>query len=102
MSPLRIVVAGIGAFLLLSGLFTICVARVFPPAFGAVIFGALILIGTLAEQYRYKRVRRGQPGPGWRLGAERFVDPESGKIVAVWYNDRIGERAYAEVKPGAQ
>ena len=34
------------------------------------------------------------PGPDWEMTAERFVDPETGETLDVWFLPRTGERAY--------
>jgi hypothetical protein len=58
----------------------------------------LILIGAaLVERWRYKRVTIGRPGPEWIATTERFVDPESGKLVTVYYRPSTGERRYTAV-----
>jgi len=55
----------------------------------------LILIGAaLVERWRYKRIAGGAPGAGWVATAERFVDPESGRLVTVYYRPATGERRY--------
>ncbi len=60
----------------------------------------LILIGALAvERWRYKQVAGGLPGPGWIATNEQFVDPESGKLVTVYYRASTGERRYVEARP---
>jgi hypothetical protein len=38
-----------------------------------------------------------KPGPDWSETAERFVDPESGELVAVYYKPTTGERLYVRV-----
>ena len=39
-------------------------------------------------------VTGGPPGAGWVATKERFVDPESGKLVTVFYQPATGERRY--------
>jgi len=34
------------------------------------------------------------PGPDWTATDERFVDPETGKLVRVYYHAASGERRY--------
>jgi hypothetical protein len=58
----------------------------------------LVLIGAaLVERWRYKQLNGGQPGPEWVATDERFVDPESGKLVTVYYRPATGERRYVAV-----
>ena len=37
---------------------------------------------------------RAKPGAGWQKTGERFVDPDTGKVVDVFYDPRSGERQY--------
>jgi hypothetical protein len=61
-------------------------------AFGV---GGVTILGTLFERTLYKPVRTQSPlGPGWTRTKERFIDPESGKTVEVFYNATSGERQY--------
>jgi hypothetical protein len=58
----------------------------------------LFLIGAaLVERWRYKRLAGSRPGPDWVATDERFVDPESGKLVTVYYRPSTGERRYVAV-----
>ena len=83
------VAALVGAFLLVTGRIA---AGVY--ALGA---GVLIVIGTVFER-RY-RANEGRPGPGWELTGERFVDPQTGKNVQVFYHPQTGERRYVNDSP---
>ncbi len=56
--------------------------------------GLVLLLGLLVERWRYKRVTERRPGPDWVPTSERFVDPESGKLVTVFYQPSTGERRY--------
>lgn len=55
--------------------------------------GAVILIGTLFERWRYKNKNAAADGD-WQPTGERFVDPETGKTVEVLYDSQSGERRY--------
>ncbi len=55
----------------------------------------LVLVGAaLVERWRYKRLAASRPGPEWVATDERFVDPESGRLVTVYYRPATGERRY--------
>lgn len=54
--------------------------------------GLSLSLGTIFER-RYKPLRDGRPGPDWRDTGERFIDPESGRPVAV-FTSATGERQY--------
>jgi len=58
--------------------------------------GIVILLGTLFERWRYRNKRAAADG-NWQRTDERFVDPESGKQVEVWYDPRTGERRYQDL-----
>ena len=60
-----------------------------------VLLGAGVLaLGVLAEHRRYRAGRREPVGPDWRPTAERFLDPETGEPLAVWFNPVSGARRY--------
>ncbi|WP_353228689.1 hypothetical protein [Novosphingobium sp.] len=54
----------------------------------------LLLIGVVFERYRYQRLLDRAPGAGWQATEERFIDPETGKTVTVFFNAATGERRY--------
>ena len=63
------------------------------PGAYALGLGLLIVIGTVFERWRY-RPHDGRPGVGWEPTGERLEDPQSGKILRVFYDPRSGERRY--------
>jgi hypothetical protein len=55
----------------------------------------LVLTGAiLFERGRYKPNSPDRPGADWIATDERFLDPESGEIVTVFYQPQTGERRY--------
>ena len=48
----------------------------------------------MIERWRYKPLADRSPGPDWAATGERFVDPETGKLVTVYYHPANGERRY--------
>ena len=55
----------------------------------------LILVGAvLVERWHYQPLGDTRPGPDWVATGERFVDPETGKLVTVFYKPATGERRY--------
>ena len=56
--------------------------------------GVLLIAAVLGERWRYKRLREGRPGRKWVATDERFVDPESGRPVTVYYQRETGQRRY--------
>ena len=64
--------------------------------------GLLVLgIGLAIERWRYKPVRATRPEAGWNDTGERFVDPETGLLTAVYFDPRTGERHYLAAPGGA-
>lgn len=59
------------------------------------IIGGAFLIGALAiERWRYKPIAAARPNPRWTDTGERFVDPETGALTAVYFDPATGERHY--------
>lgn len=59
--------------------------------------GLLLIGAVLAEPWRYKRLAGGRLSPEWIATQERFVDPETGRLVTVFYRPSTGERRYIAV-----
>jgi hypothetical protein len=55
--------------------------------------GLVVLLGTLFERWRYRRVGERADGQ-WQRTRERFLDPSTGEPVEVLFNARTGERRY--------
>ena len=70
------------------------------PPFGGIptlIGGAIIVLGTLFERWRYNNKNASLDGD-WQPTGERFVDPATGKKVEVLYDPQSGERQYREAR----
>ncbi|MBL6617844.1 MAG: hypothetical protein ISP49_06030 [Reyranella sp.] len=89
---LRGIVLGVGILMLLAGV--IMVGLELWPALWLLIVGGVITAGTLLERVIYKPLRSERPGAGWVKTAERFIDPDTGRAVDVFYNPASGERQY--------
>ena len=91
---LRAFVLALSVVLMLIGLWP-CVngAHVLWPV---LIWGAVLFIATIFERWRYLATTR-REGEGWVATDERFIDPESGKLVQVYYQASTGERRYEPV-----
>jgi len=66
----------------------------FAAAFWLAVWAAVLLVGLLIERWRYKPLAGRAPGPDWQATGERFVDPETGKVVTVYFHPTTGERRY--------
>lgn len=99
---LAIVLYVIGALLLLVAAVALLVGGVLAIFLPQLVIGGAFLIVALAiERWRYKPVRSGRPDPCWADTGERFVDPETGLMTAVYFDPAKGERHYVAA-PGPQ
>jgi hypothetical protein len=92
-SPLRAIVAIIGGLFAAGALATAALC-VFPAAIMLAVWAAIFLVGLLIERWRYKQLSGAPPGPDWQRTDERFVDPETGRLVTVYFHPATGERRY--------
>jgi hypothetical protein len=92
----RAVLTTIGAALaVLAIILAIC--GIVAGAIWAAVWAVVLLLAALFERWRYKPLGPRAPGPDWQLTGERFVDPETGKLVTVYFHPRTGERRYIAV-----
>lgn len=92
------VLYAIGSVMLLAGGATMVLGGALVVILPQLIIGGLILVGGLAiERWRYKPVLDQQPDPRWTDTGERFVDPATGKLTAVYFDPANGERHYLAV-----
>jgi hypothetical protein len=59
----------------------------------ALFVGVVVLIGTLFERWRYRRIEK-PPKGDWQRTGEQFIDPSTGDPVEVLFDSRTGERRY--------
>ena len=85
----------IGAALLLIAAIALLVGGTLALFLPQLVIGGLFLIIALAiERWHYKPVSMVQPDPRWTDTGERFVDPETGLMTAVYFDPEKGERHY--------
>jgi hypothetical protein len=89
---LRTVVIAVAAILMCAGIVLIA-CGVHVPGWQALVIGVIVLIGTLFERWRYRRIEAPPEGQ-WQRTGERFIDPSSGDPVEVMFDARTGERRY--------
>jgi hypothetical protein len=66
----------------------------------ALFVGVVVLIGTLFERWRYRRIE--EPSNGrWQRTDEQFIDPSTGDPVEVMFDPGTGERRYVAGKSRA-
>ena len=90
---LRNVVIAVSAILTCVGIGLIA-SGVHTPGWQALALGVIVLIGTLFERWRYRRIEAPPPKGDWQRTDERFIDPSTGDAVEVMFDPRTGERRY--------
>jgi len=96
---LRTFVIAVAAILICAGIGLIA-CGIHAPGWQALVIGAITLIGTVFEQWRYRQIE--QPSTGqWQDTGERFLDPSTGDPVEVLFDPRTGERRYVAGTPDA-
>jgi hypothetical protein len=91
---LRAVLLVVGIVALGAALVAALCRAPFPFVIWLGMIGVALVGGILFERGRYKPAAPGHPGPGWIATDERFVDPQSGEAVTVYYQPSTGERRY--------
>lgn len=87
-----------GSVLVLAGIAMAAIGTVFVVFVPQLIVGGLLLlVGLAIERWRYKPIVRRQPEPDWRDTGERFVDPETQALTAVYLDASSGERHYIAI-----
>ncbi|MBV8037580.1 hypothetical protein [Roseateles sp.] len=65
------------------------------------LWGGVIAAAVLLERWRY-RAHSAARDDDWQKTDERFIDPESGRPMQVFYNPRTGERRYEHAPDGGE
>jgi hypothetical protein len=93
---LRKVLVSAGVFLLFGALLLLAFHQyAFLPH--ALILGLILTAGIVWERWQYKKPLA-HPAAHWQATGERFVDPQSGKTLEVYFDPRNGESHYVEAK----
>jgi hypothetical protein len=77
----------VGVFRLFAG-----DARAWPMA----AWGLVLLLAVIFERWRYQK-KDDAAGGEWQATDERFIDPETGREVQVFYQAATGKRRYVPV-----
>ena len=97
---LRKTLLGAGLLALAGALVAALRGAPFPLVMWLGVLGLALIGGILLERGRYKPTQSGgHPGPDWVATGERFVDPDSGETVTVFYRPATGERRYVGRDP---
>jgi len=94
---LRKVLVAVGVLLLLAAAVFLALG-LYPFLPHLLVLGLMLSAGIVWERWQYKKPQAG-PDPGWRATGERFVDPQSGKTLEVYFDPRSGESHYVELPP---
>jgi hypothetical protein len=96
---LRAVVLALGAIALAAGVLLIVMgAR--GPGINLLCVGAVIVLGTVFERWRYHNSAP-PAGARWERTGERFADPTTGETMEVLFDRASGERRYVREGEGA-
>jgi hypothetical protein len=91
---LRRTLLAIGAIALVLAAALLLFRAPFPLVMWLTMLGGVLVGGILLERGRYKPAAPDRPGPDWVATDERFIDPQSGEEVTVFYRPATGERRY--------
>jgi len=95
---MALIVSALGALLVLAGIVTAVIGGVLMVFIPQLLIGGLfLLVGLAIERWRYKPIGSGRPQPGWTDTGERFVDPETNALTAVYVDAATGERHYLAI-----
>ncbi len=94
---LRLFVLLLGAALSLGGALVLVVHGPRGAGLQALVLGLLLLGGTLFERLRYGESDAPPAGADWERTDETFVDPGSGRPMAVYQNRSTGKRRYVPI-----
>jgi hypothetical protein len=89
---IAVIITGVGFGLIVFG--------VPVPGWQAFITGGILVVGTLFERWRYRRIGA-LPKGNWQSTGEKFIDPSSGVPVEVMFDPSTGERRYVGKDTGA-
>ena len=86
----------IGGVAIAAVAFTLVLTMQAPAAWPSLAISLLIAWGCLWER-RYHAAQQGRPPESrFHQTGERFVDPETGRLVAAWVDPATGERRYVD------
>jgi hypothetical protein len=94
MPVLRAVLLVLGILAIVAALIVAVTGGPVPAVAWLGIIGAMLFVGIVFERGRYKPATPDHPGLCWVATDERFIDPDSGKEVTVYYQPTTGERRY--------
>ncbi len=97
MPVLRAILIAAGVLAAGGAIVALACGAPFPTVVWLAGIALMLTLGVIFERIHYKRLSPDTPGVGFVATAERFVDPETGKLVEVHVHPASGERAYVVV-----
>jgi hypothetical protein len=94
---LRKVLVVIGVLLLITAAVFLALG-LYPFLPHLLVLGLMLSAGIVWERWQYKPAQAGAPDPHWQATGERFVDPQSGETLEVWFDPRDGESHYVKAQ----
>ena len=91
---LRLLLLGFAVLLVLAGL--VCTIAGADGAWPFTLWGLLLVAAVLLERWRYSHTPKADDGP-WQETGERFVDPESGRVMSVYKRPKNDKRRYVTI-----
>jgi len=86
----------IGVAVLLCALAGVGAAIMRPEQWPLGLLGLIFAAGVVFERNRYRGDAAGAPPPPWVESGERFIDPQSKRLVRVWTHPDTGARRYVD------
>ena len=93
---LRRVLMALGALLLPAALALLMLGHIVP-GIGLAVNGVTLLVGIAYERWRYKGNLARPPSAAFKPTGERFIDPGTGQLVEVYYDQASGKRSYVDI-----
>ena len=83
--------------LMLAAALTLLLLGQIVPGIWLAIWGVALTAGVAYERWRYKGNLARPPGAAFKPTGERFVDPGTGQLVEVYYDQASGKRSYVDI-----
>jgi len=94
---MRALVLALGIIFAAAGAALCLLHRTCPPGIQLLFIGAVVIAGVVFERWRYRnKESRPAANSAWQQTGERFVDPESGRTMEVFYDPATGDRRYVD------
>ena len=86
----------VGVLMLVAALALLLLGQIVP-AIWLVLWGVALTAGVAYERWRYKSNLARPPSAAFKPTGERFIDPGTGQLVEVYYDEASGKRSYVDI-----